>query len=74
MPALGSPAADVPACHSLLANPQDMREECSKHGSLKRVIIPRPTPAMPNPPGVAKVRRAVVWVLLEPAAACAHVS
>ncbi|KAJ9520359.1 hypothetical protein QJQ45_030313, partial [Haematococcus lacustris] len=32
-----------------------MREECSKHGALKRVIIPRPTASVPNPPGVAKV-------------------
>lgn len=35
---------------------EDMREECGKHGALRRVIIPRPTPAMPNPVGVAKVR------------------
>lgn len=35
---------------------QDMRDECSKHGSLRRVIIPRPTPTVPNPPGLAKVR------------------
>ncbi|GFH06919.1 U2 snRNP auxiliary factor large subunit, partial [Haematococcus lacustris] len=34
---------------------EDMREECSKHGALKRVIIPRPTASVPNPPGVAKV-------------------
>jgi len=33
----------------------DMRDECSKHGALRRVIIPRPTPSMPNPPGLAKV-------------------
>jgi len=34
---------------------EDMKEECSKHGPLKRVIIPRPTPTVPNPPGLAKV-------------------
>jgi len=34
---------------------QDMRDECGKHGPLKRVIIPRPTPTVPNPPGLAKV-------------------
>ncbi|KAF5842237.1 hypothetical protein DUNSADRAFT_8637 [Dunaliella salina] len=33
---------------------EDMKEECSKHGPLKRVIIPRPTPTVPNPPGLAK--------------------
>ncbi len=35
-----------------------MRDECGKHGTVKRLLIPRPTPAQPNPPGVAKVRRA----------------
>jgi len=34
---------------------QDMREECGKHGPLKRLIIPRPSPTLPNPPGLAKV-------------------
>lgn len=34
---------------------QDMKDECSKHGPLKRVIIPRPTPTVPHPPGLAKV-------------------
>ena len=32
-----------------------MREECSKHGPLENILIPRPLPGNPNPPGLAKV-------------------
>ncbi len=35
--------------------PQDMREEAGRHGLCNNVLIPRPTPENPNPPGMCKV-------------------
>lgn len=32
-----------------------MREECTKHGPVVNVLIPRPTPENPTPTGLAKV-------------------
>jgi splicing factor U2AF subunit len=34
---------------------EDMREECSKHGPVENILIPRPMPGNPTPAGLAKV-------------------
>lgn len=34
---------------------QDMREECSKYGTVQALIIPRPTADAPSPPGLGLI-------------------